>query len=469
MRITLAPHGWRSAGLAAIALLALAAVAYAAAGGGDPRQPTRSNSPLVSIGQPIAPYRAGRPATGWIELRARDLGGPGDVAVLYHEHAQVRRGRAQRQTCAEVGPEQRLRRYPVRDGGSCQPAGPGAATSPLGFGVGTTGRRTWLHGQATADVRRLVVAGPGGTYAVPLSRHRAFLVVYGARARGTVSLTAHLRDGSTRFFTTPLPPEMPSRPGSVSARDPGGRPAWTVTASLRETGARRGQTCAQFTSSGFARRVTLEAGAPMCGDLSRALVFADATRYGPRPAGSPFSPGPRSPRRLIVWGAVAPSVRGVRVVGPGAPRRLALSPLGRAFITVYPAAVTPQQITLELTRADGSVERHVAPRRLNAVGLVDQPRLAGPIGLRERRGDPSRLVLSATLTRPAKRFEITLAGREVPMRRSGGTTGMVRYVGVYDRDRGVRRTFVAGRRYEVSVVLCGPQACSTRGARVRLR
>lgn len=164
------------AAAAGIALLAIGTVAFAAAvSDGDPQQPTRSTSPLLSIGQPITPYRAGDPAEGWIEMRARNLDGPGHRAVLYHTFTKLRRGRPQRHVCAEVGGERQLRRYPVRDGGSCRVIEPRLASPPLGFGVATDGRQVMIHGQASAEVRRVVVDGPGGTYEVPLSRHRAFL------------------------------------------------------------------------------------------------------------------------------------------------------------------------------------------------------------------------------------------------------------------------------------------------------
>ncbi len=460
------------AGVACLALLTLGAVALATAvSGGDPTQPTSSTSPLLSIGQPITPYRAGDPAEGWIEMRARNLGGPGQMAVLYHTFTRNLGGRPRRHVCAEVGGEQQLRRYPVRDGGSCRVIQPGIPPSPLGFGVTSMReRQVMIHGQASAEVRRLVVAGPGGTYEVPLSRHRAFVLLYGDKARGTATLTAHLRDGSTRFFATKLPPDVFGR-GKAEARDPGGRPPWQVSASLRARGARKGQTCAQFGSAMLpGRRASLEFGAPMCGDLSRHPLFADATRYGPRAQQGSFGPGPRSPKRLIVWGAVAGSVREVRIAGPDGTRRLALSPLGRAFLAVYPGSVSPQEVTLELTLADGTVERQRAPRRLNAIALAAQPRLAEPrIGLRTSRSDPSKLVLTSMLTLPAKRFEVTLQGREVRMRRSGGSDRRPRYTGIYDRDRGVRRMFVAGRSYPASVVLCGADGCVPSRLSLRLR
>ncbi len=448
-------------------LLATAAIAVAVTGG-DPKQPTRSSSPLVSIGQPISPYRAGNPAEGWIEMRAPHPTSGEPYAVLYHEFSKRRRGRSQRHTCAEVGPERRARAYPVRDGGSCVVREAGGPASPLGFSWGSSdGGVVQVHGQASPEVRRVVVNGPGGTYEVPLSRHRAFLLLYSSKARGTATLAAHLRDGSTRFWQIRVAPEfsMAGR-GSATAHDSGGRGDWSVSANLRRTGPREGQTCAQFNAG----RPTLEAAAPMCGNLAKDAIFADATHYGPRPARGAFSPGPRSPKRLIVWGAVAPSVRAVRIAGPGGTRSLELSEVGRAFIAVYPASVKPAAITLAVTLGDGTVQRHRAPRRLNAVTLAAQPELEDRrIGLRTSRSDPSKIVLMATLDRPASRFEVTLQGREVRMRRTGGPDDRPRYTGIYDRDRGVRRSFETGKVYGSSAVLCGGDACVLTRVRSRLR
>jgi hypothetical protein len=349
------------------ALAAAAAVAIAVTVG-DPQQPTRSSSPLVSIGQPIAPYRAGVPAEGWIEMRARGLDGRAAWGVLHHTFTKVRRGQLERNVCAEVLPERALRTYPLRDGGSCLVLRRGDEPPPVGLHRGSRDGVVLIAGLAARRVRRLVVEGPGGTYEVPLSRHRGFLLLYSNRARGTATLTAHLRDGSKRLSTIALPFESSDRAGSAEARDPGGRAPWVVSADYRKGGPRAGQTCAQF-SSGDPRE--LELAAPICGDLAKHAVFADSTAYGPLPQLGAFSPGPRSPKRLMVWGAVAPGVRAVRVSGRGATRSLTPSKVGRAFITVYPASVDARDITLEVTVADGKVERHVAPRRLNVVGLRD--------------------------------------------------------------------------------------------------
>ncbi|MEA2219210.1 MAG: hypothetical protein QOJ35_1836 [Solirubrobacteraceae bacterium] len=455
----------RAAGAAAVAaLLAVCTVALAVSGG-DPEQPTHSRSALLTIGQPIAPYRAGNPP-GWIEMRIADPGGGRRRAALSYRTHELRRGHVVQLLCSRIGPERLLRRVRLTNAGDCMPVHGQSTRYPLQWSIGTGTREpVTINGQATPAVRRVVLSGPGGTYDVPLSRHGVFLLVYSAHARGSATLTAHLRDGSTRFQQFDLPPSFAQR-GTTSVADPGGRAAWHVAAEARSSGPRKGQTCAQFTLGRFIR----DFGAPLCGDLSHHAVFADTQRYGPRKGPHTYGPHDRSPRRVVVWGAVAPGVRGVRITQGGHSRSLSLSAVGRAFIAVYPAGVDPQAIALEVTLAGGTIERHRAPRRLNAVRLAEQPLLVTRrIGLRHDRADATRLVLSATLNLPAKRFDVKLAGREVHMHRAGGPDGRPRYAGIYDRSRGRPRTFVTGHVYLTSFVLCGGEGCSATTMRSRLR
>jgi hypothetical protein len=450
-------------------VLAAGAVALATSGGGQPHQPTRSASPLVSLGQPIAPYRVGTPPkVGWIEMRAADPDGRHTRAVLYHTFHKVRRGRDLLNVCADVGYESQLRRLPVQPWGNCITPEDTARLQPVTWSTGTgTGEPVTMRGQVTREVRRLLLDGPGGTYDVPISRHGAFLVLYSSRARGRGTLTAHLRDGSTRFFAFALPPQF-RMPGSAQARDPGGLPAWSVGAQLRPSGPRKGQTCAQFaqdTDVNAARGRTGGAfGPPMCGDLAVAPLIADAMRFGPRRTPGTFGQGPHAPRRLIVWGAVSEAVRRVAVIGPGGTRGLPLSAVGRAFITVYPRGVRPADVTIEARLSDGRVLRYRAPHLLNAQHIPLPPRLVGRVGMRVARTDRAKLVLTFSLSRPARRVEIVMRGRHVRMVRTGGA----RYVGVYDT-RGTGLTIGIGRIYAMQAHVWYSEGRDTTLYRARLR
>lgn len=450
-------------------VLAAGAVALATSRGSQPLQPTRSSSPLVSLGQPIAPYRVGTaPKVGWIEMGAADPDGRHTRAVLYHTFHKVRRGRNLVNVCADVGYESQLRSLPVQPFGNCITPEDPARLQPVTWSMGSGTREPLtVRGQVTEDVRRLVLDGPGGTYDVPLSRHRAFLVLYSSRAKGHATLTAHLRDGTTRFFEFDLPPQF-GFPGSAKAPDPGGLPAWNVSADLRTTGPRKGQTCAQFhedfDNNAARGRSGGEFGPPMCGDLTVAPLFADAMQFGPRRTMGIFGPGRHAPRRLIVWGAVSDAVRQVALVGPDGPRRLALSPVGRAFITVYPRGAKPADVTVAATLADGRVLRYTAPHLLNATTIAPSPRLVGRVGMRIARSDPRKLVITMTLSHPAQRLEIVMRGRHVPM----VPTRDAHYVGIYDT-RGTGLTIGVGRIYAMHALMWDSEGRSTTLYRARLR
>ncbi|MDP2710711.1 MAG: hypothetical protein Q8O56_05795 [Solirubrobacteraceae bacterium] len=466
--------------LVLLAMLALAggvvvAVATSHDDEADPAPPaaTRDVAGVVSVGRPIAPYRAGEPPTGQIELRVRDPEGGAPHAVLFHRHEDVRRGRTVRYRCFEVGPERAIRRYPVGDGGTCSPVGTGAASPPWSISITESiAGPMMLHGSADARVKRLTVAGPGGTFIVPRSRSGAFAVAYGGRARGRAVLTATLADGSKRFFRSRIPSSR--RPdGAAVAADPGGLPAWFTSAAERTEGARRGQTCLQVAQELNLREPTpgRRGGsvlAPSCGDLSRHPVFARTVRLAPSSQPATFGPGRFAARRTIVAGAAAQSVRGVAIVSPAGRHELPIAPAGRAFLAVLPATTRPADLTLEVTTADGRVQRFADPVAVNRATTANPPpRLRG--GVRLRLDGARRVVLSARLTGPvSKRLEITFRGREVRMRRAGGPAGAPLYTGVYDGDRGSRRPIVAGRLYRLSVQLCG-DSCSTLSRRSRLR
>lgn len=442
----------RLAILVLVVLTAVAALALAQ----TPKHPTTSSSPLVSIGQPIAPQRIGTPPrTGLIEMRAEDPDGGRARAVLFHRFRKERHGRRLLHVCATPGYERELRRRPVPPFGNCTTPEDPRRHQPflLTYGSGTypNGRSVpvQLVGLVDETVTRLVLEGPGGTYEVPRSAHGAFLVLYSSKARGNATLTAHFRDGHTEFREVRMPLGLfPLDRRAASARDPHGHGDWSIVAHERPMGTLAGQTCAQF------RHLIPDISAPMCGDLRRHAVFADVTRWGPTRAASSFGPTPRSLRRVILWGAAARGVRAVRAAAGGEPaRELPLAEAGRAFIAVYPRRVDPATIRLEVDLADGTTQTFTAPDELNVTRLRDQPRLRGRVsaGL-----DGPLITLRARLGRPARAFRISFYGRRIVMRREGA--GLT-YSGVYDRRRGKRRTVRSGRRYPVTLVLCGPEGC----------
>lgn len=385
----------------------------------DPAPPaaTRDVPGVVAIGRPNTPYPAGHPATGQIELRIADPTGGPALAVLFHRYQRVRQGRTIREQCLEVGRERRLRRYPVRDGGSCRPS-----TAPEPWSISITasaGGPVVVNGWTSPGVKRLTAAGPGGTFVLPRSRHGAFAVAYAATTRGRMALTATFTNGSKRFFRSQIPPSR-QPDGAVTAAEPGGLATWYTAAHERSDGPRPGQTClqAQQDDALHAKAPGHRGGtflAPTCGDLARQPVFARTVQLEPSRRPSTFGPGRFAPRRTILAGAVADTVNSVAVSSPAGRRQLPLGDAGRAFLAVFPAATRPAELTLDVTLDNGQVKRFPNPVAVNrATTKNPPPRLRGPVSLRRDPTAPRRVILTARLTAPVtKRFEITFLGGEI--------------------------------------------------------
>ena len=464
--------------LVVLAALALGGgVVVALATSHDERDPapaaaSRDVPGVVAIGRAIRPYRAGRPATGQIELRIADPTGGAPLAVLFHRSQRVRQGRTIREECLEVGRERQLRRYPTQDAGACRPS---SAPQPWSISItASAGGPVVVHGWTSSDVKRLTAAGPGGTFVLPRAEHGAFAVAYSAATRGRMVLTATLTDGSKHFFRSQIPPS--GRPdGAVTAADPGGLPTWFTAAHKRTDGPRRGQTCLQVHQD-FAlhEKAPGDRGgtilAPVCGDLSRAPLFARTVQLKPSRRPSTFGPTRFAPRRTIIAGAVADNVKSVTITSPADRRQVPLGDGGRAFLAVFPASIAPPQLTLEVTLDNGQVERFANPVAVNTATTKNAPpRLRGPVSLRQDPAAPRHLILTARLTAPVtQRFEITLLGREIRMRRTGGPDSNPVYRGIYDGTRGARRPITPGRLYRFSVMLCG-DSCTTEQRQARLR
>jgi hypothetical protein len=350
------------------------ALAWATTQGQAPAPPAASDDVpgVVSLGRPIAPYRAGRPPEGQIELRAKDPDGGRDRAVLWHTFRRERRGVPTTFRCAEVGPEDVLRRYPIRDGGSCVADPRGRPQEPWVWGISSgTDLGVLVSGQVTEEVERLTIAGPGGTFVVPRSRHGAFLVMYGKRATGEAVLTATLRDGSKRFHRFEVPPDFTFDEGAVEAADPHGLPAWTARGLVYPPGPRAGQTCVAVQQRRDLRARGARAGgtslAPICSDLRRAPLLA-TTRTVVVDAQPPSNRRTR-PRRTVLAGAAGPDVVRVAVVAPEGRRELPLADAGRAFLAIFDDEVRVEQLRLLMTRRDGSEETIDAPKEVGRARL----------------------------------------------------------------------------------------------------
>lgn len=461
------------AAFAVVACVTGGVVAWAAATGDDrdPSPPPRNRDVpgIVSLARPTTPIPVASTPPSALEMRITEPDGA-KRAVLAFRETRTSSGRKVDRTCMSPGTEDDLlsTRRPI---GNCLHAESGQPWAIM-TSASSTGPVS-LTGVASRRVTGLTVAGPGGTFRVPTSRSGAFRIVYGARASGRAVLAATLTDGTTRYFRTQVPPTF--RPAGVTAAaDPEGLPDWYIGAVGRDRGPRQGQTCAQVQQdrairAGDPRRQGGTFLAPVCGDLNQDQIFARTVRTAPTPTQTTFGGGRFAPRRTILAGAAAPDVMAVAVNGPDGRRELALADAGRAFLAVYPQRVTPAELTLEMTLADGRVERFPNPVAVNRATTENPPpELVGPPSLRLEAPGSRRVVLRATLNAPARRLEITFLGREVRMRREGGTATRPRYVGIYDGTRGKQRPLRPGSTQRMSVLLCG-DVCGTTLWRAGLR
>jgi hypothetical protein len=77
-----------------------------------------------------------------------------------------------------------------------------------------------VAGIAPPDIGRIAVSGPGGHWELPLSAHRAFLVLYAHGVRGRVRVIAYRRQGGwfTSTFSLPLRGRINRRPSRPHRR-----------------------------------------------------------------------------------------------------------------------------------------------------------------------------------------------------------------------------------------------------------
>jgi hypothetical protein len=115
-----------------------------------------------------------------------------------------------RDTCLTVGlAAQDL----ADDDTTCDVSAPGAGAVSFADVPGIPDRfgraPTLISGVAPAGVRTVRVEGVGGTHALPLSAHRAFIAVYSPHARGTVRLVSQVGDREVvRSFRLPVPDRL---------------------------------------------------------------------------------------------------------------------------------------------------------------------------------------------------------------------------------------------------------------------
>jgi len=183
----------------------------------QPRE-VQPNPGIVSIGRPTAsrPFRDQRGGT--LEMEASAVGKPRSpgfrLAVLRAPGADARDlcvataavgiGRGEANSACDV-------RVPKRAAVFAMPPGVPDRLGP---------EPTVVAGIAPSDISRIAVSGPGGHWRLPLSTHRAFLVLYAHGVRGSVRVIAYRRGGGsfTRTFSLPLSRHTNRRPSHPHRR-----------------------------------------------------------------------------------------------------------------------------------------------------------------------------------------------------------------------------------------------------------
>ena len=168
--------------------------------------PPPHEASIVSVGHPVAPRSVNaNGAPGWVEVRA-DSPAPGGRPGWRLLAMRPPPGRS-RDTCVTYG----LSAQDLAEADTtCDVSAPGAGAVSFLDVPGIPDRfgraPTLVTGVAPPDVHGVRVEGLGGTHALPLSAHRAFMAVYAPRARGKVRLVSQLRNRNVvRSFELPLP------------------------------------------------------------------------------------------------------------------------------------------------------------------------------------------------------------------------------------------------------------------------
>ena len=410
-----------------------------------------SSNPHVAAARPVAPRRVGRRPQSTEIMRVRPPGGGTELAVTVKRVIRDRGPKAFRRVrCLDAVSTRRVRTHRFRASVACVPLrgvppGPGLAMSITG-GLGQDGAR--MGGFAPRGTRRMTIAGAGPTVDVPLGRHGAWFAIVDDTARRTLTLTAELADGSTRFERLRFPSGIvPADTPEVD--DPTDGSTWSVLASRRSGGGREGQTCVQFFRLD-ARGMESGFGPPMCGDLRREPLFVDALERGPGPQ-TKFGGDPHVERRMVVWGAASERVRELRVLAAGETHDVEIAD-HRGFILVLPPEVEREDVTVEAVLSDGAERTWRAPERAGAArfhrpGIRITRELTATI---DRRRD--RVLLAIGIAGRPDKVKVNFQSHPTYLRRARGDLyrGAVRY------RRGLPGHLRPGKRFGAQVVICAP-------------
>lgn len=455
----------RAAALVVLVLAVAAGIAVVADGGEDERRAAAASRPdaRLALARPVTPRTVGPPPRALEIMRLR-VPGEDDVAVTIKRVVRPEMPRRYRHAhCLDAVRVPRLATHRFRASVGCRPLSASATDPAGGLAYSLTSGRgvaTRIGGFAPPGARRMTVAGVGPTVDLPLGREGAWYLEVAEGVRTTLTLTAELGDGTTRFHRLRIP-SGPVPPDAVEVPDPVDGATWSVTAEKRAGGQRSGQTCVQFFrldrrghQGGF--------GAPLCGDLRREPIVLDAHERGPGPR-TTFGGGPEVERRMVVFGAASDGIRSLRAVAAGRTHDVRINE-DRSFVLVLPPDVRREDVTVEATLADGTERTWRGPRRVGAAELhAPGVRVTTPLRARVDRAR-DRVPLSLRVAGRPRSVTVVFQTHRVRLRHRGGGffAGAVRY------RRGVPARHRPGARFVAHTVICAP-GCVNADARGRLR
>ena len=235
--------------------------------------------------------------------------------------------------------------------GATAPRGPLLAGVRVFVGRTTGQARTVVDGVAGSGARSVTVSGPGGVRILRLGPDGSFITVYSGyveEVRPRVQIVDSSGHRQTLAFAQSTREEV---------TDPEGRSPWVVSGGPDlEGGAYADENCAQ-TSEELGRTDPSRFEAPLtpviCGRLGSQPLFVLMRRFVPGSGERTGFPWGNAPARTLVYGAADPSVRSLKVSGPGGARSVTINRRGGTFLAVLDGHVDPRSLTLTASLRDG--------------------------------------------------------------------------------------------------------------------
>ena len=329
---------------------------------------------LITEGSPLpAPHAADLspwedPVPGSVRLAGLDAPDPGGGPAWDIRLSRSRTG----ETCTAVGQifagrfgvvglDDVFRALPVGGVDACGVpgiAGPVLAGARVFAGRTAAEARTVVNGVAGAGARSVSVYGPGGARRLRLGVQGSFITVYRGYVEEVrprlVVVDAAGRSSTISFASS----------DAFEAADPDGGAPWQVRAgaAIGSPGAHPDENCAQASQQAGRTNpsgpIDSALTPDICGRLGSAPLFVLMRRFDPGDGQGSGTPWGDNPARTLVYGAAAPRVLSLTLLGAGASRVLAIDPHGGAFLAVLDGHVNPRSLTLLARLRDGRSLRY---------------------------------------------------------------------------------------------------------------